>query len=64
MLALGVELERRDGPVGARGREHDELGRPCRQIDRHIARDEMFGLVHECVPRADDLVHGAIVSVP
>ena len=53
-LRLQVELERLD--VGARGRDHRQVGRPGEPVDADDVRDLALGLLHPQAARADDHV--------
>jgi hypothetical protein len=64
VLALGSELQLDDARVGARVGDHDDLGRPARQVDRHVARDLELRVVHVLVAGPDDLVHPLDVREP
>ena len=44
--------------------DDDHLGRPARQVDRHVARDLELRVVHVLVAGADDLVDAADVREP
>ena len=57
VLGLRGELEPGDLIVGVRTREHDDLGRAGREVDRDMTRDKPLRLVHVGVARPDDLVH-------
>ena len=50
--------------VGVRVRDDDDLGRPARQVDRHVAGDLELRVVHVRVPGPDDLVDPADVREP
>ena len=57
VLGLCRKLQLGDLPVRVLAYQDDHLGRPRREVDRHVARDQQLGLVHVRVARPHDLVH-------
>ena len=62
VLALGRELELDQPRVAVA--EHDDLGRPAGQVDRHVARDLELRVVHVRAAGPDDLVDALDVGEP
>ena len=56
VLGLGEQVCRDRGGVGARVREHDQLGRTREHVDRHRSGDEPLRRGHVAVPGSDDHV--------
>ena len=56
VLHLGVQFLLHDDGVEAEVRDDDDLARPGREVDRHVATDEQLGGVDRATTRPEDLV--------
>ena len=56
VLGLGEQVRRDGGGVGARVREHDQLGGAREHVDRDCSGDELLRSGHPAVPWSDDHV--------